>query len=173
MTNRWRWTETSLWAAAIALGTLGTARAREAERAYEGVVGRSLVTTRDPGLRYMADSARADSIVTALDAIDARNPFERFGAAERARVTTVTTGPVAFAVTPPHPPRPALGLRGVVGVEPGLRAVVDGVPGAEGGVLLAAGDTIRGLRVRRVTADTVVIQGADTVWRLTMRRTWQ
>jgi hypothetical protein len=74
----------------------------------------------------------------------------------------------SVALPPPHP-RPQLTLGGDIGGPP-WRAVVNGVPGHENGVVVSQGDTIAGLRIRSIRRDTVVIQGVDTTWTLTMRR---
>ena len=74
---------------------------------------------------------------------------------------------------PPPPPRfrPPLAVSGIVG--PPWQAFLEGVPEREGSVVVQAGDTLASLRVRSVTRDLVVIQGADTTWRLTIRKPWQ
>ena len=68
-------------------------------------------------------------------------------------------------------PRPNFLLRGIVGGPP-WSAIVEGVPGRNGAALLRKGDSLGDLVVRLVTRDTVVIKGADTTWRLTVRRAW-
>lgn len=79
------------------------------------------------------------------------------------------------AAAPPSPvataPRPTLVLRGIVGGPP-WSAIVEGIPGREGTTLLRPGDSAGTLVVRSVGRDTVVIKGADTTWRLTVKRTW-
>ena len=72
---------------------------------------------------------------------------------------------------PPRPPRPALAVSGIIGGPP-WSAVLEGVPGREGGAVVKGGDTLGGLRVRAVRRDTVVITGMDTTWRLIVRRAW-
>ncbi len=67
-------------------------------------------------------------------------------------------------------PRPPLVLVGIVG--PPWRALVDGVPGHDGSMVLRAGQNVAGLRVRDVTATAATISGADTTWHLTVKRTW-
>lgn len=69
----------------------------------------------------------------------------------------------------PKPPKPLLVLNGIVGPT----ALLDGVPGQSGTAIVHVGDTLGGLRIRRVGRDTVVVTGADTIWRLTLRQTWQ
>lgn len=71
----------------------------------------------------------------------------------------------------PQPPKPVLSLSGILlGARPA--AVIDGIPGHDGSVLLQVGDTIAGLRLRRVEKDRVVITGMDTTWTLKVREIW-
>jgi hypothetical protein len=70
---------------------------------------------------------------------------------------------------PPKPPKPRPVLGGIVGGA----ALLDGIPGQSGTAILHTGDTLGGLRVRRVGRDTVLLTGADTTWRLTLRQAWQ
>lgn len=75
------------------------------------------------------------------------------------------------AIAPPPPLRPALRVAGLLwGSVP--RVVLEGVPGREGAVILAAGDTAGGLRVRRLEPERAVIAGYDTTWVLTPRGLW-
>jgi hypothetical protein len=70
---------------------------------------------------------------------------------------------------PPKPPKPQLVLEGLVGGA----ALIDGAPGHPATAIVHAGDTLGGLRIRHVGRDTVIVTGADTTWRLTLRRAWQ
>jgi hypothetical protein len=72
---------------------------------------------------------------------------------------------------PPSPPKPVLVLRGIVGGPP-WDAMIDGIPGRQGAVLVHRGDTLGGLTVSVIQRDTVIIHGADTTWRLSIRRSW-
>ena len=68
-----------------------------------------------------------------------------------------------------RPPRRPLVLRGLLGGPP-WNAVLEGLPGHEGAVVMRLGETLAGLRVRAVLRDTVFVQGTDTSWKLTVRR---
>jgi len=61
-------------------------------------------------------------------------------------------------------------LSGVFG--PPWQAVLEGIPGKQGSVVVRVGDVFGELRIRSIRRDTVVVQGADTTWKLTVRRTW-
>lgn len=72
---------------------------------------------------------------------------------------------------PTPPPSPTLFLSGIIGGPP-WEAIVEGLPGGEGGVLVYAGQTLGDLRVVSIQPDTVVVAGPDTTWVLTLRRPW-
>lgn len=71
---------------------------------------------------------------------------------------------------PPRPARPALQLSGVSG--PPWQAVLEGLPGHEGGVVAREGDRFADLHVRLVRADSVIVDARDTTWVLRVRRAW-
>jgi hypothetical protein len=72
----------------------------------------------------------------------------------------------------PQVPKPTLSISGIVwGDEPA--AVVEGVPGIEGSVVLRPGDSAAGLTVVRIQGDKVVIRGMDTTWQLRVREPWK
>jgi hypothetical protein len=117
-----------------------------------------------------ADRPDPDSLVAAAHRVSRSDPFRL----DR-RPADVPFGATA-AVGTPSPPapgiaRPKLSLSGTVGGPPWV-ALLDGVPGREGSVLLRVGDTLGGLKARAVTATTATISGFDTTWKLTLKRPW-
>jgi hypothetical protein len=70
---------------------------------------------------------------------------------------------------PPKPAKPQLVLEGLVGGA----ALIDGAPGHPATAIVHVGDTLGGLRIRRIGRDTVIVSDADTTWRLTLRHAWQ
>jgi hypothetical protein len=114
-----------------------------------------------------------ESLVAAADRVVERDPFRL----ER-RPSAVAYAPVIDGALPqaPTPPKPTLVVTGIVGGPP-WEALVDGIPGRQGSVLVRRGDvfgdsTVR-LSVKRIGADTVVVVGMDTTWKLTVRRAWE
>jgi hypothetical protein len=86
------------------------------------------------------------------------------------RPSSVAYRPDLEGVAPPaKPAKPQLALAGLVG----RAALLDGVPGRTATSIVHAGDTLGGLTIRRIGRDTVVVSGADTTWRLTLRHIWQ
>jgi hypothetical protein len=82
--------------------------------------------------------------------------------------------PLSYTLdTPPPAPqsgpglRPGLRLTGII-LGPRPVAVIEGIPGASGGRVLAVGDTLGGLRVRRILARSATLVGFDTTWTLTI-----
>lgn len=76
------------------------------------------------------------------------------------------------AAMPPAPPKPELTVSGIVwSASPA--AVLSGIPGVDGNRVVMQGDSIAGLRVRRISAGEVVIAGLDTVWNLHVKEVWR
>ena len=75
------------------------------------------------------------------------------------------------SATTATPARPQLTVSGIVGGPP-WAALLTGVPGHEGTVLVHAGDTLSGFTVRTVHAASLTISGMDTTWHLTVNDPW-
>jgi hypothetical protein len=108
-----------------------------------------------------------DSIVRATEYTIANDPFR-----VSRRPATVAYSSALEGLAPPpvaRPPRPNFVLRGIVGGPP-WSAIIDGIPGREGSVLLRKGDSVAAFVIRAVGRDSVIIKGADTTWQLTVKR---
>jgi hypothetical protein len=78
----------------------------------------------------------------------------------------------APADAPPPVARPQLSISGIVwGPEPA--AIVEGLPGAEGSMVLRRGERSAGVRLARIERDRVVLTGMDTTWTLRVREPWR
>ena len=110
--------------------------------------------------------ATTDSLADAIALIAAKNLFRP----ERASANDADAANGSVG-TPPalRSPRPTLVLRGVVGGPP-WDAIVDGVPGHAGSMVLRTGQRFGELEVRAFRHDTIFIRGMDTTWTLTLRR---
>lgn len=116
------------------------------------------VSLTTPGERAATASLASDIV--------ARNPFRL----DR-RPSSVPFGAPPVVAAPPDPTRrPKIQLTGVFG--PPWQAVLEGIPGREGSVVARVGDAFGTLRIRSIRRDTVVVQGADTTWKLTVRHVW-
>lgn len=153
--------EIGLWSAAIACGAVATVGARVPDGE-----SRELATSGTVRLGSSASTMR--EIEEAAVALAEADPF---------RVTR-RPSPIAYQpalegapAPPPRPPRPALSVSGIIGGPP-WSAVLEGVPGRDGGTVVHQGDTLGELKVRVVKRDTVVIIGMDTTWRMIVRRGW-
>ena len=105
----------------------------------------------DPGqLREAADSV-ASSDPFRLDRHPSAPPIDQ---------------PAIAAVTAPsfH-----LELSGVMGGPP-WRAIVSGIPGREVGVVVRAGDTLGGIKIRTIRRDSVIIQAGDSTMTLILKK---
>jgi len=74
----------------------------------------------------------------------------------------------SVAPLPPPVPKPMLTLVGIVGGPP-WAALINGIPGHDGTVLVHPRDTVGGLRIRDVSAAAALITGLDTVWHLSTK----
>ncbi|MFL5560838.1 MAG: hypothetical protein ACJ79K_05105 [Gemmatimonadaceae bacterium] len=105
------------------------------------------------------------------DAAAALPETDPFRAARHPSPVPYTPNQEGAPPPPPHAPVPALSVSGIIGGPP-WAAVLEGIPGRQGSIVVHPGDTLGGLRVRSVKRDSVVITGVDTTWRLIVRRAW-
>jgi len=159
------WIERALWLGAALAMLAGVVTLH---------VGSSRAATRPallPAVGVAPARANPDSLESAVEEIAARNLFrpERTSADEQSH-----TGPSMAMTMMPQPPssKPRLLLRGVLGGPP-WDAIIEGIPGREGSVVLRAGQSLGGVTVRAVRRDTAWARGFDTTWTLTLARTWQ
>ncbi|HEX8717401.1 MAG TPA: hypothetical protein VF722_10550 [Gemmatimonadaceae bacterium] len=135
-----------------------------------------------PAIAPLVDDARSngevappDSLAATISRITDRDLFrlERQPAVV-GYGTTSTSGAASAgpAGQPPEPPRPQFTVSGIVGGPP-WAALLSGVPGRDGGVLVHSGDTLAGFTVRAVRRTGVTITGADTTWHLTLKAPWR
>lgn len=115
------------------------------------------------------DESAAETRSTAI--VVARNPFRLDRSPSPILFRSVAEQAIQQAMPVMQQPRPALTLRAVVG--PPWEALVEGLPGRSGVVVVRAGDKVGDLTIRLIRGDSVVIQGADTTWRLGISRAWQ
>jgi hypothetical protein len=132
--------------------------------------------TRIPPLSSSASELRrasADSLAKMAANIAAHDPFRLDHHPASVAYRPELDGVVAVAPPPPpKPPKPHLAVAGILGGPP-WTALLDSVPGRDGSVLVKRGDTLGSLKIGSVGRDTVVVQGADTLWKLVVKRPWQ
>lgn len=78
---------------------------------------------------------------------------------------------VASVPATPTAPRPLLTLAGVVGGPP-WAALLDGVPGHDGTLVVHRGESVAGLIVNAISLAGITVTGMDTTWRLVVKRPW-
>lgn len=107
----------------------------------------------------------ADTLDDAADRIVATDPFRLARhAAVGAQPGTSSTTAMAAAM-----PRLQLTVTGIIGGPP-WRAVLNGIPGHEAGIVVATGDTVGDVRIRLIRRDSVVVRLRDSTWTLTLRQ---
>jgi hypothetical protein len=144
---------TAILAALAAVGWYSNVRA--GAPVSESLAG----TARDVG------AAPPESIDVAAARVAETDPFR----IERKPAAVAYRPDLEGVAPPPKPPKPQLVLEGLVGGA----ALIDGAPGHPATAIVHVGDTLGGLRIRRIDRDTVIVSGSDTTWRLTLRHAWQ
>ncbi|HKW09105.1 MAG TPA: hypothetical protein VJO33_01930 [Gemmatimonadaceae bacterium] len=157
------WLERLLWSVAAVAAGIAVVGARSANRLASSIPVPTLAAAPEPR-RY-----DTDSLANAASSVIQNDPFRL--SRQPARVAYAFSSEGQPAPAPVRAPRPNLILRGIVGGPP-WSAIIEGIPGRDAGALLRAGDSIATLVIKAVGRDTVIIKGADTTWRLTVRRTW-
>lgn len=147
----------------IGLGMLaiptGVAGLRSVEAHLDPAGGAAIPATDTPGVGVL------DSLVLAV--VD-HDPFRL---TRSPAATAYSPVPVEPVYVEPPPPKPQLVLTGIMwGDEP--IAIVEGVPGIDGARLLRPGDSVGGIRIRRITRQDVTLVGMDTTWVLQVRKPW-
>lgn len=164
--NRDRRVETILWALttlAIAWGILGWGRAIPSAEATP-----SVVTSAPPAPHLVSSAALSAAVAETVE----NDPFRL----ER-RPAAVPYGPepliggVPLPTGVPSPSRPELAISGIIGGSP-REALIEGIPGRQGSVLVRQGDVVGDFRIQAIEHDTVHIEGADTTWKLTLKQPW-
>lgn len=156
--------ERALWSASMALAAWVIATSRH-------VPDGPVVGTAGIGARPTLASSDAVAAIDSAAAIVAAN--DPFRPDHLPSPLANVNGPSAIPTSTPASPRPTLVLQGVIGRMGQWDAVVIGVPGREGSVVIRSGDTLAGLHVRRIREDTVIISSSDTTWRLTLKESWR
>lgn len=85
--------------------------------------------------------------------------------------TVVAGVPGSATGRPSATATPHLIVSGIVGGPP-WAALLDGIPGRDGSMLVRQGDTLAGFTVRAVRRTGVIITGMDTTWHLTLNTPW-
>ena len=100
----------------------------------------------------------------------ARTPF-RAARSPAVRPYDLNHGAVEV-VEAPQVSRPRLTLAGIVW-EPEPVAIIEGLPGGDGGRVVRRGEVVGGLKLKRIERNRVVITGLDTTWNLSVKEPWQ
>ena len=157
-----RWIERGLWL------TTAVAACTGALELHAEIVGaaRSAPVPVIPSLAAVIRRPTPDSLESAVGDIADGNLFrsDRESADERAAPM-----PVPMGMPPVASSKPRLVLKGILGGPP-WDAIIEGIPGRDGAVVVRAGQSVAGVAVRSVRRDTVFARGFDTTWALILPR---
>jgi hypothetical protein len=104
-------------------------------------------------------------LIEAADSVASTDPFRLDRHPSRATLDSLSIPSASMPVSD----QLHLALTGVGGGPP-WHAIVSGVAGHDGGVLVNAGDTLGGIRIRAIKRDTVILQTRDSTLTLTLKR---
>lgn len=152
-----------LWSSAVLIAALSLAAWMDAPAMHSQSPD---VATAFPALPL--EPIDPDALDKAADAIARNDPFRFEHQPSGVPYTVQAEG---AAPPPPAPPKPKIALVGIIGGPP-WEALVEGIPGRDGSVVVRQGETIGALQFTSIRRDTVVVRGADTTWKLTLRRAW-
>lgn len=164
MTRRsWERTIWTLTAMIVAVTIRQTVSAR---RSPNGVSSSHVLLARTPTAPAMT-MFEGDMLDSATSQIMAHDPFR----IERKPAN------IAFSVAPngaqtmpaPAAPLVRIALQGTIGGPP-WRAIISGVPGHEGTVMVSSGDTLGVVVIRRVNKDSVTVRVKDSTWTVTQAK---
>ena len=112
-----------------------------------------------------------DSVADAARTVVESDPFRLSNAPASVAYSPTQEGggPGASAAPTVIRIRPTLSLKGIIGGPP-WQAIVDGIPGQPLGAIVRPGMAFDKLVIRSISRDTVLVQGPDTSWKLTLGR---
>jgi hypothetical protein len=155
--------ESALLVLGVAAGAAGIRGALHGDRvAYAPA---EAVTLRSSSGIGRVGALSDDSLAALLEVAVQRNPFRESRTPSSVELLDGEAASTRSEMTA----RPTLRLVGIVGGPP-WSALLDGMPGREGAVLVAASDTAGDLVIASVDSAQVRVVGRDTVWILTLER---
>jgi hypothetical protein len=77
--------------------------------------------------------------------------------------------PPAIAGVPPQGPPVRIALQGMIGGPP-WRAIVSGIPGHDGTIMVSSGDTLGGVTIRRIDRSGITVRVKDSTWTVTLAK---
>lgn len=150
--------ERVLWAIALSAGVMTTGQMLLSSKPS------LLSATRPPSMTgvMMYDPAQ---LRQAADTVAATDLFRLDRHPSRS-----TLGPPAIALPSAGIASPLhLELSGISGGPP-WRAIVSGIPGHDGGMVVKAGDSLGGIRVRTIRRDTMIVQMNDSTMTFILKK---
>jgi hypothetical protein len=147
----------------LAIGVILWQAAAPRSYASEGETPGPKLSIQEKELRHSANLLTMSNVIVTADL---------FRLARRPAAILYGADPMVISTVAPVPPKPRLTVSGILGGPP-WDALLDGIPGTTTGVLVREGDTLSGLRIRRVTRDSVEVSGRDTTWHLGLKEVWR
>ena len=158
-----------LLAAALGIAFSGVAVLRW-QHALDGVKSADALPPVSSSVRAVT-LLNEDSVADAASTVAESDPFRlsnapasvAYSPAQEAGGLTAPAAAAAIRI------RPTLSLKGIIGGPP-WQAIVEGIPGQPSGAVVRPGMAFDKLVIRSISRDTVLVQGPDTSWKLTLGR---
>jgi hypothetical protein len=164
--NRRRW-EAAIWIGATALLLLTARQLLHGNGNASGDYSNNGNVVRAAFITPALVMFEGDSLDSAVANVVTHDVFRL----ERKPATVAYSNAPAGVVGAPTPVIPAIriALQGTIGGPP-WSAILSGIPGHEGTVVVSAGDTLGGVSIRRVNRDSVIVRVKDSTWAVTIAR---
>jgi hypothetical protein len=107
-----------------------------------------------------------DSLDSAASHVVTHDPFRL----ERKPANVAfSTAPPAIVGAPPQGPPVRIALQGMIGGPP-WRAIVSGIPGHDGTIMVSSGDTLGGVTIRHIDRGGITVRVKDSTWTVTLAK---
>lgn len=136
---------------------------------WRGTATESAPTRLITAARPLVDRFGVDSLAMVANRLVQTNPFRL---SRQPAIVPFVADAMLLPPAEPGTPKPLLVLSGLIGGPP-WSAVLEGVPGRDGSVVVRVGDRVDDLKIERLIVDTLLVTGYDTTWKLTVRRVGQ
>lgn len=164
--SRRRW-EQVIWIAASAVILLAARRTMRAKLGGASDVVAVRLHPRTASTTPALAMFDSDSLDSAAVRIVTHDVFRLERKSATVAYSIMPGGVIATAA--PVTPAIRIALQGTIGGPP-WHAIISGVPGHDGTIVVSAGDTLGGVTIRRVNRDSVTVRVKDSTWTVALGR---
>jgi hypothetical protein len=141
-------------------------QAVNADHSPNGMKRLQELTARTPSVPVMT-MFDGDVLDSAASHIAAHDPFRIERKPANIPFSVAQNG--GQGIPAPSAPPIRIALQGTIGGPP-WSAIISGIPGHSGTVMVSSGDTLGGVAIRRVNKDSVTVRVKDSTWTVTQAK---